>query len=147
MIERGKAYIYITQGKRLLVFEQPGKPEAGIQVPGGSIEAGEAPEAAALREAWEETGLNGLKLAAFLGEMRRDMRDYGLDEIHHRYFYHAVLEGPAPERWLHGEHTPSDGSPGPIPFLLYWVNVPDGVPSLIADMGDFLGVLFDVLGI
>lgn len=143
MIERRKVYAYITHGNRLLVFEQPGKPEAGIQVPGGTIEAGESPEAAALREAGEETGLARLQLAAFLGETRRDMRDYGVAETHHRYFYHLTLTESAPERWLHAEHTPSVGrSDSPIPFLLYWVTMPGGVPPLIAGMGDLLGTLF-----
>lgn len=147
MIEQRKVYAYITWGNRLLVFEQPGKPKAGIQVPGGTIEAGESPETAVLREAAEETGLSGLAVAAFLGETRRDMRDYGVEAVHHRYFYHLTLAGNAPERWLHAEHTPSgggpDGGPGsPIPFLLYWVTMPSAVPPLIAGMGDLLGVLF-----
>jgi 8-oxo-dGTP pyrophosphatase MutT (NUDIX family) len=34
-------------------------PNAGIQVPAGTVEEGEAPEAAAVREAMEETGLDG----------------------------------------------------------------------------------------
>lgn len=42
-------------------------PYAGIQLPAGTVEPGEAPEAAAAREAWEETGLAGLQLAAHLG--------------------------------------------------------------------------------
>lgn len=52
-----KAIAYITQGDRLLVFRQPQYPEAGIQVPGGTIEDGESADEAALREAREETGL------------------------------------------------------------------------------------------
>ena len=39
-------------------------PEAGIQVPAGTVEADETPAAAALREAREETGLGDLRLAA-----------------------------------------------------------------------------------
>lgn len=77
-----KVYAYITCGSRLLVFEHPHVPEAGIQVPGGTVEAGELPEAAVLREAHEETGLSDLKIQAFLGQSRRDMRDYQLNEIH-----------------------------------------------------------------
>lgn len=44
-----KAFAYITQGNSLLIFEHEDAPEAGIQVPAGSIEAGETPEEAALR--------------------------------------------------------------------------------------------------
>jgi len=43
-------------------------PEAGIQFPAGTVEPGEDIEAAARREAAEETGINGLVLMRFLGE-------------------------------------------------------------------------------
>src|SRR5690348_18410922 len=66
-----KALAYITWGNTLLVFSHPDFPEAGIQVPAGTIEPGEEPEAGALREAFEETGLSGLALVAFLGEQMR----------------------------------------------------------------------------
>jgi hypothetical protein len=35
---KNKVIAYITQGKRLLVFRHTQAPEAGIQVPGGTIE-------------------------------------------------------------------------------------------------------------
>ena len=62
-----KVYTYITQGKRLLVFRHVDFPAAGIQIPGGTIEYGESPEAAALREAGEETGLQDLVVNGYLG--------------------------------------------------------------------------------
>lgn len=46
---RRKAFAYITHQQRLLVFEHPDSPEAGIQVPAGSIEPGETPQAGTLR--------------------------------------------------------------------------------------------------
>ena len=54
-----KAVCYITRDRRILVFEHPGAPDAGIQVPAGTIEPGEDPARAALREAAEESGLRG----------------------------------------------------------------------------------------
>ena len=51
-------------GPDLLLFEHP---SAGIQVPAGTVEQGEDPQAAALREGREESGLKGLKLEAYLG--------------------------------------------------------------------------------
>lgn len=83
-----KAFAYVTHGERLLLLAHPDAPEAGIQVPAGTVRDGELPEDAALREAREETGLTGLTLVRFLGEHVRDMRDYSLDEIHHRFFFH-----------------------------------------------------------
>ena len=37
-----KALAYITHSDHLLVFIQIGRPDAGIQVPGGTIEPGES---------------------------------------------------------------------------------------------------------
>lgn len=51
-------------GKELLLFEHP---SAGIQVPAGTVEIGEEPSDAALREGGEESGLEGLRVEEFLG--------------------------------------------------------------------------------
>ena len=67
VIEKHKAFAYITWQGRLLVFRQPDFPEAGVQVPAGTIEVDEMPEAAVLREAYEETGLAHLTVVRFLG--------------------------------------------------------------------------------
>ena len=45
-----KVYAYITYANRLLVFRHVDGPDAGIQVPGGTIEEGEAPDEAVMRE-------------------------------------------------------------------------------------------------
>ncbi len=128
-----KAFAYITHGDRLLVFRHPAAPDAGIQVPAGSMRTGERPEDAVLREAREETGLADLVLVGALGEHRRDMADVGLDEMHHRYFFHLRCVGDPPATWRHWESDPSDGSSAPILFEFFWARVPDGVPLLIAD--------------
>ena len=149
MIERYKVLTYITRGSYLLVFTHPDSPEAGTQVPGGTLEPGEMPEDAALREAIEETGLAGLRLSIFLGELRRDMSDFGLDEMHHRYYFHVWCDEEPPESWQHGEFAPSDASGriDPIPFDFYWVNLTDGVPSLIANQGAYIPKLAAFLGL
>jgi 8-oxo-dGTP pyrophosphatase MutT (NUDIX family) len=129
-----KAFAYITYRQKLLVFSHPYAPEAGIQVPAGTIEEGEAPEQAVLREAFEETGLTGLVLDGFLGEQKRDLADFGREEIHHRFFYHLRCREQPPTRWRHRELFPSDGSAPPV-FEFFWAALPDGVPALIADHG------------
>jgi 8-oxo-dGTP pyrophosphatase MutT (NUDIX family) len=144
-IRKQKALAYITHQRRLLVFSHPNHPEAGIQVPAGTIEPGESPSAAALREAAEETGLAGLTTAHFLGEQIRDMIDFDLDEVHQRYFYHLPYAGDPPATWRHGEHSPSDGTAGPIVFEFFWADLPNGVPELIADHGTYLPELLDRL--
>ena len=48
----------------LLLFRHP---NAGIQIPGGTVEEGEAPEKAALREVREETGLHPVQMRRYIG--------------------------------------------------------------------------------
>ena len=139
-----RAVAYITHGDRLLVFRHTKHPEAGIQVPGGTIEEGETPQEGALREAHEETGLEGLQLQAYLGQYELDLARYGRTGRLRLYYYHLTLDGEPPERWLHDETDPSDGSPNPdgirapIEFELYWVRFPDEVPELVGEQGILL---------
>jgi 8-oxo-dGTP diphosphatase len=136
-----KVLAYVTHGDRLLVFRHTRCPEAGIQVPGGSLEPGELPYEGVLREAQEETGLAGLEICAFLGVQEVDLARWGLEGLQRRYVYHLQLAVEPPDTWLHYEHTPSDGTPGPIEFEFYWVRFPEGVPELAGDQGAFLGRL------
>lgn len=52
-----KVVIYITQGNKLLVFRHTNYPQAGIQVPAGTVGTNEDLIEATIREASEETGL------------------------------------------------------------------------------------------
>lgn len=145
-ILKQKVFAYITHRNRLLVFRHPFSPEAGIQVPAGTLEADETPETGILREACEETGLTGLILDRFLGEQTRDMADFGREEIHHRYFYHLRYQGEPSETWQHGECDPSDGpEENPILFEFFWAPLPEGVPALIADHDRMLRELIKLL--
>lgn len=136
MKTRHRAYAYVTHANRLLVFTHPLSPEAGIQVPAGTIGIGEEPAAAALREAQEETGLSGLRIVRFLGQDSRDMRDCGSEERQYRWFFHIACDETPPEKWSHGEFDES----GRLihPFEFYWAELPNGVPALVADYDDML---------
>lgn len=61
-----KVLAYITRegkhGKEILAFRHQHHPEAGVQVPGGTVEHGEDLVAALRREVEEETSLTDLKL-------------------------------------------------------------------------------------
>lgn len=66
--ELEKVAAFITHGdgaaRRLLVFEHP---NGGIQVPAGSVEPGEDPADAVLREVREESGLAAVRIVRALG--------------------------------------------------------------------------------
>jgi 8-oxo-dGTP diphosphatase len=136
-----KVFAYITHQNRLLVFRHTDFPEAGIQVPAGTVMPNEDLSAAVLREAQEETGLRGLRIKTCLGEQIRNMEDVGKDEIHHRHFYHLLCEGDPPEQWQHDETDPSDGGSSPIRFEFFWAEIPHQIPELIADHGFMLPIL------
>jgi 8-oxo-dGTP pyrophosphatase MutT (NUDIX family) len=133
-----KVIAYITHGAKLLVFSQPHEPDAGIQVPAGTVEAGEPIDEAVLREAQEETGLEGLEIRAYLGAMDYDLALYGGTGTLRRHYFHLVLRGDAPARWRHFEMHPSEGEPDPIEFVVFWVKLPDDVPELAGQRGDLL---------
>lgn len=136
-----KALAYITQGDNLLVFRHPLHPEAGIQVPAGTIEERESPEEAVMREVREETGLDDLVMRTFLGVRELDLSQYGLAEVQRRFFYHLEFRGQAPATWRHYETDPSDGSPGPIELEFFWARLPDQVPELSGGQGALLSRL------
>lgn len=135
---RHRAYAYITHGSRLLLFTQPDA-RAGIQVPAGTVQPDEAPADAALREAREETGLTALSMVRFLGGDTRNMRDCGVDELQHRWFYHLACEETPLENWTHGEFD--DRGRLVHPFHFFWAPLPKGVPRLVANYDDFLPAL------
>ncbi len=66
MLEKITAFITrpTPAGPELLLIRHP---HAGIQLPAGTVDPGESPADAALREAWEETGLADLRVHRSLG--------------------------------------------------------------------------------
>ena len=58
--------------KELLVFKHP---TAGIQIPAGTVEAGEDLETAVKREVYEETGLRSVEIEAYLGCFENELED------------------------------------------------------------------------
>ena len=143
----GKVLAYITRPSfpnfQLLVFTHRDYPEAGVQVPAGTIQKGEAPEIAVMREAEEETGLQSLVLLGNLGTFLYDNPYTG--QLNERHVFHLGVQGHTANNW---EWIETDGgakseSEGYV-FLFYWVSL--GAPiSLAGGQGDYIGELLEVL--
>ncbi|MWV38622.1 NUDIX domain-containing protein [Natrialba sp. INN-245] len=93
-----KACAYITRETgELLVFEGPG--HDGLQIPKGTLEAGESPREALFREVREESGLGTLAgtrpLATDVWTRRRSP-----PKRYVRHFFHASVYEPR-DRWTH----------------------------------------------
>ncbi len=106
--------------RELLVFNHRDYPDAGTQVVGGTVEAGENPIDTMVREIYEEAGLR-IKTAnlKYLGDsvyMRKDRL-----EVNERTYYMLQDQSHLPDYW---EHTvKSDGEDDGMVFCFYWINV------------------------
>jgi 8-oxo-dGTP diphosphatase len=138
-----KVVAYIVWNGRLLVFvhaDDERFDQSGLQVPAGTIRAGELPEQAVLREAGEETGLPGLVVRRYLGAGEYDMRPYD-DAVHVRHYFELGVTGTdVPTQWT--THERGDGAHDPIRFELYWLPL-DQAHVLAAGQAAFIGRLLD----
>lgn len=145
-----KVVVYVTHGDRMLVFSHRDFPEVGVQVPAGTLEAGEDKAEAAIREAEEETGLSLKGPAQYLGSHDFDARIFR-PEIHERHFFRVEASAADAEKepWLHFETKPSGGDMKEIAYQLYWTDI--ATADLFAEQGAFLdkikGAAFNAGGI
>lgn len=138
-----KVIAFIIRDGALAVFRQD-DPGAGIQVPAGTLRAGEDPEAGALREAEEESGLSGLRVIRFLGRYQWDISPIR-EEIQDRHVYLLAVDGPVSERWEGCENH--DGERDPTPFHFYWLPLGSSeLDELAIGQGTFLDLVGDFSG-
>lgn len=100
-----KVYGYVTRIKdgrtQILVFQHP-IPEAGIQIPKGTVNAEEDTYNAVIREIEEETGLKNFEVDNLIAE------DYWKNNdgaIHNRFFYKINVSN-VPDEW---DYEPTGG--------------------------------------
>ena len=132
-----KAHGYVTHGSRLLAFNHRDSAEAGVQVPAGTVRAGEAPGVAVLREVEEETGLVDVVLVGRLATY-----DHRADpllvpaghENQRRHAFHIEARGEVEESWVHWER--GDGDVSPIAFEFSWLPIREAGTILAPFIGD-----------
>ncbi|MBN3899877.1 MAG: NUDIX domain-containing protein [Nostoc sp. NOS(2021)] len=123
----------MTNKDELMVFTHTEFPEAGVQVPAGTVEESEEPSEAVLREIYEESGVE------LLGIYEYNMAPYR-DEIQERYVYHLELTEPTPSTWRYWEMH-SSTSKNSIAFDFYWVRLDGSDLGLAGGQGYFLSKL------
>lgn len=114
---------------RLLVFRHPG--DGNMQLPKGTIEPGESPEAAVRRELLEESGIDHVGPLEPLGTLQRDC-EAGIEgnTIRHAQLWHLFLmraDRALPERF---EHV-AMGSPEEdgLVFAFSWLAAGDDIAA------------------
>lgn len=137
MVKKKKVLAYIFRNnsgvKELLVFNHRAYPEVSPQVPAGTVEVGESPELAILREVYEESGLTLQKPSFYIGEYDYYRED--INEYQSRHVYAFEVDGLA-DKW---EHIVSDGEEDKgMVFDYFWLPVEEARVNLVGNMGDYL---------
>jgi ADP-ribose pyrophosphatase YjhB (NUDIX family) len=126
-----------TQGLEILVFEHWKGPQSGIQLPGGTVDAGEELVDALHREIEEETGLTGCRVVQMIGKATfyADWRD----EWQMRHVFHLTAPNATPDTWT---HTVSAGEEDKgLVFTLRWLSLEEAASALKWGQGSWLHLL------
>jgi ADP-ribose pyrophosphatase YjhB (NUDIX family) len=131
-----KAYAYIIRKRagirELLVFRHRDFPEAGIQVPKGTMQPDELPETAVLREAREETGLRDVTLVRALA-VDSELQPDGTR--HERHFFELAAPAHTLDAWEHV--VTGEGEDNGLVFYYFWARSAAEV-GLWPGFGDYL---------
>ncbi|HEY1011810.1 MAG TPA: NUDIX domain-containing protein [Herpetosiphonaceae bacterium] len=142
---RQKVFAYVVRERgcrpELLVFRCPLEP--GFEVPKGSIEPGERPEEAVLREVAEESGLAAAIRRSLGAAVWVPPWDAPAEEQH---FFLLAPAGPAPDSWVH--EVGGDGPDAGERYAFQWLAL-DGAPDslLVQGAARMLGALRAALAV
>ena len=121
------------------MFEHRDYPEAGTQVPAGTVDQDEPVEEALHREIEEETGLRGCEIIAKLTVY--EWEHPVSHNMHERHVYHLAAPEGTSDQWAWIET-----SGGLVPehegyvFLFRWASL-DGDIKLAGNQGDYLHLI------
>ncbi len=137
-----KVLAYITRGFdedcELLVFEHKDMPDAGLQVPGGTIEKDELLIDALYREIEEESGIqrDSLELFGKISKMKYYVDER--DSVYERNFFHLKLLTQAEDYWEH--KVVGDGEDNGLTFCYRWIPMTE-IPPLAADQDQAIDLI------
>jgi len=132
-----KVQAYLTRetalGRELLVFNQQTNPYDLVEVPGGTVDPGEPPDDAVLREVAEESGL----AARIVRKLAADLRDAPKHrELRHVYL--VATDHDLPDTWLHT--VTGNGEDCDMQFRYFWLPLAEAKQQL-----DWMGQWLDLL--
>lgn len=141
MIKKRKVLAYITKGQEpnleLLVFRHRDHPEAGLQVPGGTVEDGEQLVDAMYREIKEETGIDQGNLQLIGNIHTYNYYPVDRETIYERTFFHLIYLG---EQKVWDHLVMCEGEDNGLVFQYRWEPLAS-LPLLAGEQGAALHVL------
>lgn len=138
-VEKVLAYITRKTAGRteLLVFEHKDFPEAGFQIPAGTVDPEEIPEQAVLREILEESGLAFTHCGRRIGRFEWFHQDR--NELHFRNVFQLTGTAQMKDEWLH--IVSGKGGDENLVFRYRWIPIQKAQEILAADQGAYLSQL------
>lgn len=118
MKQKVLAYITRCENAQLLVFDHRDYPEAGTQVPAGTVEDSEAVEVALWREVREESGLE----AGQLQFVRKLAEHMDVKSRTTRHVFHLAAQEDFPDFWVHSVY--GAGEDEGLVFVYRWEALP-----------------------
>jgi 8-oxo-dGTP pyrophosphatase MutT (NUDIX family) len=142
MADYGKVLAYVVRpgasgALEVLVFTHGDDPASGLQVPAGTIDEGESPEEAVLRELAEESGLMNLPIVRMVD--RYTWIHAATGNRHHRHVYRFDGGADLPAAWDHAA-VGSIEEEG-LTFCFRWMPVAEAISQLSGDQGRSLPLL------